>query len=474
MLSDCSGRILEKQQDGALVTHTLIVNGNVIGSSDRTSESFSAGFEKIGAAANMASPTSYTVQQGDTLQSIARSVWGDANLWYLIANGNGVGNGPSEGLTAGTVLILPPRVNTVYNNYQTFKPYNAADAIGDVAPTLAEPAAAATTSGGGGCGMVGTILMIVVAVAVTIYTAGALSGASANLFSAGLNALAGGLNAAGASLGFASGAIAGAAGSIATQAVGNISGAQDGFSWKAVALSALGAGVSAGVAGHFVNGSGVLASGPWAAAGRAAIGNAMTQGIAVVTGLQDHFSWEGVAAASAGAGAGVGQAIDGPLQKILGDSFPGRLASAKSMTPAQYEAKYQRSNPFETYELMAEKSGAGRASLNKLVTFGKIAGPAAMLYGGYSAYSAVSNAPTGMKGQVAAQETGGFFGGAVGSTLGTGIGAGAVVVGAGLLGLAAAPAALVIDAGILGGMAPGYGGAESGRWVGGKIYQWFQ
>ncbi|OEZ96190.1 hypothetical protein DUGA2_63840 [Duganella sp. HH101] len=146
----------------------------------------------------------------------------------------------------------------------------------------------------------------------------------------------------------------------------------------------------------------------------------------------------------------------------------------KSMTPAQYEAKYQRSNPFDTYELMAEKSGAGRASLNKLVTFGKIAGPAAMLYGGYSAYSAVSNAPTGMKGQVAAQETGGFFGGAVGSTLGTGIGAGAVVIGAGFLGLAAAPAALVIGAGILGGMALGYGGAESGRWVGGKIYQWFQ
>ena len=34
----------------------------------------------------------YTVNEGDTLQSIANAVWGDANLWYLLAEANGLTN----------------------------------------------------------------------------------------------------------------------------------------------------------------------------------------------------------------------------------------------------------------------------------------------------------------------------------------------------------------------------------------------
>ena len=47
---------------------------------------------------------------------------------------------------------------------------------------------------------------------------------------------------------------------------------------------------------------------------RAAIGNAMTQGVAVATGLQAKFDWKGVAIAAAGAG--VGSAVS----EGLGDS----------------------------------------------------------------------------------------------------------------------------------------------------------
>ncbi|MCP5005958.1 MAG: LysM peptidoglycan-binding domain-containing protein, partial [Planctomycetes bacterium] len=42
---------------------------------------------------------------GDTLQSIASTVWGDASLWYLIADANGL-NG-NEDLTAGLRLSIP-------------------------------------------------------------------------------------------------------------------------------------------------------------------------------------------------------------------------------------------------------------------------------------------------------------------------------------------------------------------------------
>src|SRR6185295_19463012 len=54
------------------------------------------------------SDAAYTVRAGESLQSIAASVWGDASLWYLIADANGMSGG--ETLAAGSSLILPDRV----------------------------------------------------------------------------------------------------------------------------------------------------------------------------------------------------------------------------------------------------------------------------------------------------------------------------------------------------------------------------
>lgn len=48
------------------------------------------------------------MQAGDTLQSIAQNVYGDANLWYRIAAANGLSG--SGALAAGTSLILPSGV----------------------------------------------------------------------------------------------------------------------------------------------------------------------------------------------------------------------------------------------------------------------------------------------------------------------------------------------------------------------------
>ncbi len=174
------------------------------------------------------------------------------------------------------------------------------------------------------------ILVIVVVVVVSIYTAGAAAGAgllgegaaataaSASgvavsagagtvgaTFAAG-SALLGG--AAGVTAAIGAGIIGGIAGSIVGQGVGIAVGVQSEFSWSAVALAALGGGISGGLAG-----AGAFSSlgGAGAAIARAATGNALTQGIAVATGLQPSFNWKGVAAAAVGAGIGygVGQAL---------------------------------------------------------------------------------------------------------------------------------------------------------------------
>ncbi len=103
-------------------------------------------------------------------------------------------------------------------------------------------------------------------------------------------------------LSFACAALAGAAGPVASQVVGNAIGAQDGFSWKQVALAAVSAGVTQGVgaSGYLPNSLGTVGN----AALRAAVSSAVSQGISVSLGLQDRFSWTQVAASAVGAGVG--------------------------------------------------------------------------------------------------------------------------------------------------------------------------
>jgi YD repeat-containing protein len=78
--------------------------------------------------------TSYVARQGDTLQSIARQLWGDANLWYLIAQANGL-NATSV-IPAGMSIIIPANVHNFHNNASTFKVYDPNNGIGNVSPTL--------------------------------------------------------------------------------------------------------------------------------------------------------------------------------------------------------------------------------------------------------------------------------------------------------------------------------------------------
>jgi phage tail protein X len=222
------------------------------------------------------SGTVLTAQQGDTLSALAQRLYGDSSLWYVLADANGLPD-RNAALPAGT-LINAPAVVRNSNTFATFEPYDPGARIGQISPAQVMPPPPPSK---GGCGALGTLIMVVVAVVVTAATYGAMGGSAL----AGLQAI-------------GAGAVSAAAGSAASQIVGLAIGAQDRFSWKQVGLAALGGAVSAGLglpealgkAGAVVD----LQTG-LQAAGRAMLNNAITQGLAVATGLQDSFSWKAVA-----------------------------------------------------------------------------------------------------------------------------------------------------------------------------------
>ena len=115
-------------------------------------------------------------------------------------------------------------------------------------------------------------------------------------------------------------AVAGAVSSVASQGASIALGIQDKFSFNSVALSAISAGVGAAFGGDpttFIQG---LKQGLKA--------NAITQGIGIATGLQERFSWAGLAAA------GVGGGVGGHIGDSFGDSFGGQIAKSGAVAIA--------------------------------------------------------------------------------------------------------------------------------------------
>ena len=283
-----------------------------------SSADFDQNYQPINRSYPAATGSSYTVKAGDSLYSIAGAVWGDVSMWYLIADANGL-SAETE-LQPGQTLTIPNKVTNIHNNSGTFRPYEPGTIIGDTSPTLPDAPMPAPPPRKHGCGVVGQIIMVVVAVIATIYTAGAAAGlfAGQGVAAFGLGAaMSTGVGLASAGLSVATvgaAAIGGALGSIASQAVGVAIGAQDKINWRGVAMSAIGNAASVGVSSYFNAGaaatgatssSTLLSGNGWqAAAGRAMVANAATQGIANIVGLQKGFNWRGVAAAGASAAVG--------------------------------------------------------------------------------------------------------------------------------------------------------------------------
>jgi hypothetical protein len=98
----------------------------------------------------------------------------------------------------------------------------------------------------------------------------------------------------------------------------NALGLQDGFSWKSVAASALTAGIGNGIG---LNGAAWSKDATLNLMAKAAVSNAMTQGVNVALGLQEHFNWAAVAASALAApvAQGIGKAAGSVAGLAIGE-----------------------------------------------------------------------------------------------------------------------------------------------------------
>ncbi|MFT3727111.1 MAG: LysM peptidoglycan-binding domain-containing protein [Terricaulis sp.] len=278
----------------------------------------------------------YTVRDGDTLASIASSLWGDSSLWYKIAELNGLT--ADSALPTGMPLLIPVGVVRSTNNATTYKPYDPAEVVGNTMPTAVKPPKSKHN-----CGVLGQIVMVVIAAVVAIYTAGA----AAQFFAGAMNLNAAAITAAGeiatgtaaagtvtgaslATLGAAGAgaAVGGAVGSVVSQVVGVATGIQDKFSWNAVGLAAIGAAAGVGTAKV------IPGTSNFAAAERGMANSAITQGIGVATGMQKKFSWAAVAAA--GIGSAAGNEFRHDFGSGIADALGARSTDAVVAKSAQY------------------------------------------------------------------------------------------------------------------------------------------
>lgn len=311
MVANRDGQLISRR-DGKKLQDYYYSNGQVLGTAGTLltpgkadfASYFSSNVQSQGEMA-LTSLGTYTVQSGDTLQSIAGKLWGDCSLWYVLADANGIES--NSLLTDGVQLSIPSVNETLHNTSSTFKTYNASSIIGaNEAQPIAPPAPSQ-------CGaMLVTLVVVIVAAVVTYGASTAFTGTAAGVSSvgtagtAGLGAAASGTAATG--LGTVGGAIAGAtagamASSAAGQLVGMAIGQQNGFDlgavFKAGARGALSAGVGA-IAGSIVGTSteiGAIASrSALQAGGNYLVNRAMTG--------EGGFSWAGIAANVAGSVAG--------------------------------------------------------------------------------------------------------------------------------------------------------------------------
>lgn len=323
IVNDASGKVLFIKQAGH-IQRQLVVNGEVLGRYGEAVDAnqprnevgtpvfeqvidFGFGFTPQGGNTPTVQARFHTVGAGDTLQSLAQMYYGDSKLWYRVAEANGLAG--NQDLRAGQALKIPG-TETSSNADKSFKPYDPSEVVGDTSPYVPLPKKKSN--------FFKQLLVMVVVLVVAYVTqqyylmqegiaavtaAGEVSASalSTNVLTSVGTAMPGATGAAGA--------VGSVAGSFAGQVAGLALGTQDKFSWKQFALSAVSASVGYGL--NEVNFVGGKLDSFANSALRASIGNTVTQGIGVATGLQKSFDWRGVAASAIGAG--VGNAIGAEL-----------------------------------------------------------------------------------------------------------------------------------------------------------------
>ncbi len=162
------GQIVRKHLDGEVQNYYYQDNRGVATTGQIDDHDFDYNFVPLNDQVGLSSPRNYTVSSdSQSLGDVAVAIWGDASLWYLIADANGMSAGQS--LSAGQVLIIPNQTVAAENTSEVFKPYNPSDIVGDISPTLGAPAAPLAQCSRGQ--MYVQILAIVIAI-IIIYASG--------------------------------------------------------------------------------------------------------------------------------------------------------------------------------------------------------------------------------------------------------------------------------------------------------------
>ncbi|HEY6922311.1 MAG TPA: hypothetical protein VI653_02495, partial [Steroidobacteraceae bacterium] len=140
----------------------------VVGNGSLEAAQFNNNYTPISQSYPATTPAAYTVNSGDTLAGIARLVYGDPRLWYVIADANSLGFGPLDTLPTSEVgkTYRIPSVISAANNADTSTPYNPASIYGNNVPTPYIPGPGPTF-----CAQVGQVVATAVVVAVTLVVA---------------------------------------------------------------------------------------------------------------------------------------------------------------------------------------------------------------------------------------------------------------------------------------------------------------
>lgn len=261
--------------------------GQLLDEDNEFEANFDVNFTPVSEQFPASTPGEVIVQSGDTLRTIAARVFGDASLWYIIAEENGLTD-PDAALEEGTLLRIPNQVLSLSNTAYSFKPFDVSDAIGDTTPT--QPTPKKKKKHGLGA-ILATIVIIIIAVVVTAYLGPVIGEAVGSaLGSAGTTAYA---------VGYAAGYGVGAAvGNAASQGGAIALGVQDEFNWKAVA--------QAGITGALLPGQGAESLFKDPSFGQmlvqGAVNSSISQGVGIALGLQDSFSWRDVAIGAVSSG----------------------------------------------------------------------------------------------------------------------------------------------------------------------------
>lgn len=277
---------------------------------------------------------SYTLQAGDTLESIALQIYGDSSLWYLIADANGIADrkttaGKDGQLHVGQRLNIPPATAGQHYTNSTHKVLDVNKMLGNTSANAKLPAVIQPKPQIKHHSLFAKMVVTIVAVVATMVTAGAIGialGATGSIFSAGAAVLSGAATTVSATNMVTASLTAGFIGSIASQGVANAFGLQKGIDWTSALITGLTtaatAGVGKAVGGYLkepitkIDNLKINQNFSISSAALMMEDDALSQGLNMAFGRQHYFDWTELGTATA-----TGGVLGSGRMNKLGDSL---------------------------------------------------------------------------------------------------------------------------------------------------------